>query len=47
LARLWAGQGRARDARDMLQAIYRQFAEGFETYDLKTAARLLAELEGL
>jgi predicted ATPase/DNA-binding winged helix-turn-helix (wHTH) protein len=44
LARLWAGQGRTDQARDALGAVYRQFTEGFETLDLKTARQLLADL---
>ncbi len=42
LARLWARQGRSSEARSLLQGIYQQFTEGFETRDL-VAARLLLE----
>lgn len=44
LARLWHSQGRAADARTLLQDVYRWFTEGFETPDLQAASRLLAEL---
>jgi len=44
LARLLAQRGDADRARDMLAGVYEQFSEGFETTDLKAAARLLAEL---
>jgi predicted ATPase len=42
LAAIWAAQGRSEHARSLLQPIYDQFTEGFETSDLKTAKRLLA-----
>lgn len=45
LARLLAQNGHAQEARDMLVGIYARFTEGFETEDLKTAGRLLDELE--
>jgi predicted ATPase len=44
LARLWAGQGRADAARQLLLGVYQQFTEGFATADLKMAARLLEQL---
>ncbi len=44
LARLWRRQGRSVDARDLLNATYCQFTEGFATNDLKTAKALLDEL---
>jgi predicted ATPase len=44
LARLWAGQARRTDARDLLAPIYGWFTEGFDTADLKDAKALLAEL---
>jgi len=44
LARSWAGQGRSRDARELLQPVFEQFVEGSDTADLRAAARLLAEL---
>jgi predicted ATPase/DNA-binding winged helix-turn-helix (wHTH) protein len=44
LARLWAGQGRAHAAVQLLLGVYQQFTEGFPTADLKTAAQLLEQL---
>ncbi|MDR3375315.1 MAG: transcriptional regulator, partial [Ancalomicrobiaceae bacterium] len=44
LARLWASAGRASDAVDLLQPVYRQFGEGHATADLIIAGQLLAEL---
>lgn len=44
LARLWCGQGRGREARDMLAPILGWFTEGFDTPDLKDAGQLLAAL---
>ena len=44
LARLWQGQGKAREARDLLEPIYSWFTEGFDTADLKDAKALLEEL---
>lgn len=44
LARLWAGQGRADAARDLLGPIYGRFTEGFATADLRAALKLLGEL---
>ncbi len=44
LARLMAAQGRTESARTLLQPVFDQFAEGFETADLKSAARLLETL---
>jgi predicted ATPase len=44
LARLWASQGKSSDAADLLETVYRRFAEGFQTTDLKRADQLLAEL---
>jgi predicted ATPase len=44
LARLWAEQGRRRDARDLLAPVYGWFTEGFDTADLKDAKALLDEL---
>jgi DNA-binding SARP family transcriptional activator/tetratricopeptide (TPR) repeat protein len=45
LARLWQGQGRRDDARELLADIYGWFTEGFDTVDLVEAKALLAELE--
>ena len=44
LARLWQGQGRARDAHDLLASVHGRFTEGFGTTDLVTARTLLNEL---
>ena len=44
LARLWVGQGRRDEARELLAGIYGWFTEGFDTMDLVEAKALLAEL---
>ena len=44
LARLWGGQGRRAEARDLLAPVYGSFTEGFDTVDLKEAKALLDEL---
>jgi tetratricopeptide (TPR) repeat protein len=44
LARLQCDQGRIREARDLLTAVYGRFTEGFATADLKAAKRLLDDL---
>jgi predicted ATPase len=44
LARLWGEQGRRREGRDLLAAIYGWFTEGFNTADLKQAKALIDEL---
>ena len=44
LARVLAGRGRRDDARTTLDDVYRRFAEGFNTADLKDAETLLKEL---
>lgn len=44
LVRLWQGQGRGDEALTLLQSIYDQFTEGFNTADLIHARALL---EGL
>jgi ATP/maltotriose-dependent transcriptional regulator MalT len=44
LARLWASQGKTAEAGGLLETVYRRFAEGFETTDLKLAAQLMVEL---
>ena len=46
LARFLAKQGRRDEARTMLANIYKWFAEGFDTADLKDAKGLLDELAG-
>ena len=45
LARLWQGQHRTDEARDLLAPIYGWFTEGFDTPDLEDARALLEELE--
>jgi predicted ATPase len=44
LARLWREQGWRGKARDLLAPLYGSFTEGFDTADLKDAAKLLSEL---
>ena len=44
LARLWQGEGKRSEARDLLAPIYGWFTEGFDTTDLKGAKALLDEL---
>jgi predicted ATPase len=44
LARLWRGQGKAQQARELLAPVYGWFTEGFDTRDLKDAKKLLGEL---
>jgi predicted ATPase len=44
MARLWRGQGKRDEGRDLLAPIYAWFTEGFDTPDLKGARALLGEL---
>ena len=44
LCRLWQGQGKRAEARQMLQEIYGWFTEGFDTADLKDAKALIEAL---
>jgi predicted ATPase len=44
LARLWRGQGKVQEAREVLAPVYGWFTEGFDTRDLKDAEALLEEL---
>jgi predicted ATPase len=44
LARLWAGQGRRAEARDLLAPVHAWFTEGFDLPDLIEAKALLDEL---
>ena len=44
LARLWRGQGKVGEARELLAPVYGWFTEGFDTRDLKEAKALLEEL---
>ena len=45
LARLWQRDGRGAEALQLIQTIYDQFTEGFDTADLRDAEALQAELE--
>jgi len=45
LGRLWRDQGKRTQAHRLLAEIHNWFTEGFETYDLRAARSLLAELE--
>jgi predicted ATPase len=44
LARLWRGQGRARDAHDLLAPVHAAFTEGLDTLEVMTATALLDQL---
>jgi predicted ATPase len=44
LARLWRDQGKAGQARQLLDGVYKEFTEGFAIADLKEAQALLEEL---
>src|SRR4029453_16193934 len=44
LARLWQGQGKHAEARQLLAPIYGWFTEGFDTVDLREAKAFLEEL---
>jgi predicted ATPase len=44
MARLWRGQGKQDEARELLAPVYRWFTEGFDTLDLEEAKALLEEL---
>jgi predicted ATPase/DNA-binding winged helix-turn-helix (wHTH) protein len=45
LARLLADSGQSKKARTLLQSVYQEFSEGFETAELKSAEELLATLK--
>jgi predicted ATPase len=45
LARLRQGQGREREGLKLVQAIYEQFTEGFDTADLREAKALMQDLK--
>jgi predicted ATPase len=45
LARVWRGEGRTDDARELLAPVYSRFTEGFQTTDLKTAKALVDNLQ--
>jgi class 3 adenylate cyclase/predicted ATPase len=44
LSRLWQGDGRGREARELLAPVYARFSEGLDTPDLREAAAVAAEL---
>ena len=44
LSRLWQGQGKHAEARQLLAPVYGWFTEGFDTADLQAAKALLEEL---
>jgi predicted ATPase len=44
LARLWSASDRSAEARQLLEAVYGRFTEGFATRDLRTAKELLDQL---
>jgi predicted ATPase len=44
MGRLWRGQGKRREGRDLLTPVYNWFTEGFDTIDLKEAKTLLDTL---
>ncbi len=44
LVRLWHGQGKTTEARELLAPVFGWFTEGFDTADLKEAKALLDEL---
>ena len=44
VARLWHGQGKQDEAREILAPVYGWFTEGFDTFDLKEAKTLLDKL---
>ncbi len=45
LARLWQGQGRTTEARELLQPVYDWFTEGLDSRPLVEARELLEQLE--
>jgi predicted ATPase len=47
LARLWQVDGKRQEAANLLDAICSRFKEGFDTWDLKNAVRLLDELKAI
>src|SRR5262249_34288973 len=44
LAKIWHNQGRSKEARELLNAVYDRFTEGLETADLRTGKALLGSL---
>jgi predicted ATPase len=45
LSRIWQRQGQSKKALKLLQSVYDQFTEGFDTADLRDAQKLLRSLE--
>ncbi len=45
LAKLWQGKGRGKEALQLLQSIYAQFTEGFDTADLRHAKLVMDSLK--
>jgi predicted ATPase len=45
IAKMWIGEGRCDEARDLLATVYHRFTEGFDCSDLKEARQLLDQLE--
>jgi predicted ATPase len=45
LARFWQGQGRETKALRLLESVYEQFTEGFDTPDLRDAKALIKNLK--
>lgn len=45
LSALWQKQGKRDEARQMLQAVYSWFTEGFETADLKRSNKRLRAIQ--
>jgi predicted ATPase/DNA-binding SARP family transcriptional activator len=44
LAQLWIGEGRLREGRRLVKRVFNKFTEGFQTVDLISAKKLLAEI---
>ena len=44
MARIWRGQGKRDEARELLAPVYGWFTEGFDTADLIAAKALLEQL---
>jgi predicted ATPase len=44
MGRLWRGQGKSKQACELLAPVYGWFTEGFDTRDLKEAKALLDKL---
>jgi predicted ATPase len=45
LSRLWQRRGRSKEALELLQSVYDQFTEGFDTTDLRDAQKILRNLK--